>query len=144
MSSNKQKRKLLSEARRKRREKGMDQRSEEEILASGLEDGSILPVDPGKVKTASVMGEIPDYYRDKPFICRDCQSDEVWTAKQQKRWYEEQGGEIETTAIRCRDCRRKERERKHEAREVHLEGLAKKNKTPTRSFRSQWLPPEEP
>src|SRR6267154_6713005 len=54
-----------------------------------------------------------------------CERD-LWTAKQQKRWYEEQCGEIEAVAIRCRACRRKEKSRRELARNVHLDGLARK------------------
>src|SRR4051812_23866080 len=63
------------------------------------------------------------YYLDKPFTCTDCGKQEVWTAAQQKWWYEVAKGDVQTTANRCRNCRRKERERKNEARRVHLDGL---------------------
>src|SRR4028119_727276 len=66
------------------------------------------------------------YYQDKRFECVDCGKAEVWTASQQKWWYEVAKGDIQTTAIRCRSCRRKERERKNEARRIHLEGLERK------------------
>jgi Probable zinc-ribbon domain len=67
------------------------------------------------------------YYLDKPFTCIDCGKSEVWTASQQKWWYEVAKGAVWTTARRCRNCRRKERERKTEARRVHVEGLERKN-----------------
>lgn len=66
------------------------------------------------------------YYEDIPFVCRDCGEPGVWTALSQKHWYEVVKGQVWTLASRCRDCRRKERERKAEARRVHLEGLARK------------------
>jgi hypothetical protein len=66
------------------------------------------------------------YYLDEPFRCVDCGKEEVWTAAQQKWWYEVAKGDLFTVAKRCRPCRRRERERKTEARRVHLEGLAKK------------------
>ena len=50
----------------------------------------------------SVLPEIPDYYRDTLFTCKDCGEQELWTDKQQKRWYEEKGGEIEAIDICCR------------------------------------------
>ena len=58
----------------------------------------------------------PAYYYDKAFHCADCGAHEIWTAKQQKWWYEEAGGYFFATATRCRDCRKKERERKVRAR----------------------------
>jgi len=57
-------------------------------------------------------------------------SDELWTAKQQKWWYEIVKGDINSVAIRCRGCRKEEKLRKSEARNVHFEGLAKKGKKP--------------
>lgn len=66
------------------------------------------------------------YYMDVPFQCCECQKQEVWRATQQKWWYELAKGNVESRANRCNACRRKERERKAQARGVHLEGLAKK------------------
>jgi hypothetical protein len=47
----------------------------------------------------------PLYYVDQPFICVDCGADEVWTAAQQKWFYETAKGSIYARAIRCRACR---------------------------------------
>ena len=69
---------------------------------------------------------MPWFYLDRPFTCRDCGSFQIWTAKQQKWWYEFAKGHIHTTAVRCRPCRRIEEARKTQARRVHLEGLARK------------------
>jgi len=66
------------------------------------------------------------FYVDQPFQCQDCGVEEVWTARQQKWWYEIAQGGVWTIATRCRPCRRRERERKAAARKTHLEGLAKK------------------
>ncbi len=49
----------------------------------------------------------PLYYEDITFTCRDCGSAEVWTAEQQKWWYEVAKGAIFSRAIRCRTCREK-------------------------------------
>src|SRR2546423_11509169 len=95
-------------------------------LLAGIKAGTIVPVDRLKVFSRSVLPKIPDYYRDTWFTCKDCGERDLWTAKQQKRWYEEQGGEIEAVAIRCRACRRKEKSRRELARRVHLDGLARK------------------
>lgn len=68
------------------------------------------------------------YYDDLPFCCADCGKDEVWTATQQKWWYEVAKGNVESTAKLCRPCRRREPARRAEARRVHLEGVARKRK----------------
>ncbi|MBD9662559.1 hypothetical protein J2W37_005745 [Variovorax paradoxus] len=53
----------------------------------------------------NTYGPLPAFYVDKAFTCRDCGADEVWTAKQQKWWYEVALGNINSTAVRCRACR---------------------------------------
>lgn len=63
------------------------------------------------------------YYVDRPFTCKDCSAQEVWRATQQKWWYETAKGDVWTTATRCQPCRRKEQDRKRQARQVHLEGV---------------------
>lgn len=54
-------------------------------------------------------GGVPLYYEDTPFTCVDCGKEEVWTAEQQKWWYEVAKGPIYSRAVRCRDCRRARR-----------------------------------
>lgn len=57
----------------------------------------------------NTCGPLPTYYLDRPFICRDCGAEEIWTAKQQKWWYEVVHGSIESNAVRCLACRRARR-----------------------------------
>lgn len=66
------------------------------------------------------------YYVATPFRCKDCGKEEVWTATQQKWWYEIAKGYVYSTATRCRSCRRKDQARRSEARREHLEGLSRK------------------
>jgi hypothetical protein len=68
------------------------------------------------------------YYVDRDFTCEGCGREEVWTARQQKWWYETAKGFIYSDAKLCRACRRRERDRKAEARRVHLEGVARKKR----------------
>ena len=89
----------------------------------------LVPVDKSKLNLGNSYETPPDFYKDVDFICADCGSRETWLAEQQKWWYEEAGGYYFSTAIRCRSCRKIERERKTEARHIHLEGIKiKKNK----------------
>src|SRR5215213_1137173 len=121
MTSSKQKREQLKVARVER---------QAEMKRAGvraeIEKGRIVHVNRSKIVSRSALPKIPEYYRDKEFTCRDCGAREVWTAKQQQLWYEEFGGEIESTAVRCRACRRNEKARRETARKRHLEGVAKK------------------
>jgi hypothetical protein len=66
------------------------------------------------------------YYVNTLFRCKDCGKEEVWTATQQKWWYEIAKGYVYSTATRCGSCRRKEQARRSEAHRVHLEGLSRK------------------
>src|SRR3954469_19294000 len=49
------------------------------------------------------------YYADRPFICQVCGAQQVWTAAQQKWWYEIAKGDVWTTASLCRDCRKRKK-----------------------------------
>ncbi|MEE4380083.1 MAG: zinc-ribbon domain-containing protein [Candidatus Competibacteraceae bacterium] len=81
----------------------------------------------------NTYGLLPFFYIDKPFTCRDCGSEEVWTAKQQKWWYEIAKGHIDSFAIRCRPCRKRIRDIKILQKE-HMEELAAKAPHPNELF----------
>ena len=126
MKSNKQKR-LELEAKRQRREKKAVAVARQTRLPVPY---GTVPVNPTALHPTNSYGE-PDFvtrgfYVDHPFTCKDCGKEEIWTATQQKWWYEVATGEVSSGAVRCRACRKRERDRKTEARRVHLEGVAKK------------------
>jgi Probable zinc-ribbon domain len=85
-----------------------------------------LPADQAKLAHDGTYGPRPRFYADRPFTCVDCGKDEVWTAADQKWWYEEAQGKIASRANRCRDCRRKRRLRCSQDRRAHVEGLLAK------------------
>lgn len=87
-----------------------------------------LLVDASKLIMGNTYDSPPEFYEDIEFTCRDCGSVEIWKAAQQKWWYEEAGGYYFATAVRCRECRTKERHRKQEARRTYLEGKMRKDK----------------
>ncbi len=82
-----------------------------------------LPADQGKLAHDNTYAARPRFYADRPFTCADCGKAEVWTAADQKWWYEEAKGKIASQANRCRDCRRKRRLRRSQERRAHVEGL---------------------
>ena len=86
-----------------------------------------LPADPAKLIHDGTYGLRPCFYVDTPFTCVDCGTAEVWTAVQQKWWYEEAKGKIDSRANRCRECRRRRRMRRSQDRRVHIEGLIAKH-----------------
>jgi hypothetical protein len=54
-------------------------------------------------------GSVRDFYEDREFTCRDC-GKEVWTATDQKLWFEEVGGSPYSGANRCAACRAAKRQ----------------------------------
>ncbi len=75
----------------------------------------------------NTCGPLPRYYLDLAFVCAGCGKEDLWTAKQQKWWYEIAKGDINTTAKYCRACRNLRRLRKHSARATHFRGLVAKH-----------------
>lgn len=97
----------------------------------------IVPVNAERLAPNNSYG-VPDfvrrgYYVDVPFQCADCGIREVWTGAQQKWWFEVAQGFVYATAIRCRRCRRKERDRRADAKRVHFDGLARKKSRQTKN-----------
>ncbi len=97
-----------------------------------LAGGAITPVN-REALSPNRSYDYPDFvkrghYCGVLFSCVDCGKEELWTAGQQKWWYEVAKGDLWTTARRCRTCRRRKREDRDEARRIHLEGLARKKK----------------
>ena len=68
----------------------------------------------------------PLYYEDVSFMCRDCGAESVWTAEQQRLWYEQWGGSVQSTAVRCRACRQRVRREKIEQKKHMQEMVLKK------------------
>jgi hypothetical protein len=138
MKSNKQKREELARRRGKKCQKEREQKRADELRRqwARVKAGKCLPMDRSKIRSRGNLlfdsppddSRYPYFYEDIRFVCRDCGKAEVWTAQQQKWWHEEAGGDLEATAVRCRDCRTKERARKEEANRVREEGLARKRK----------------
>jgi hypothetical protein len=87
-------------------------------------DGRRIKADLSK-QTPNNSYSPPLYYEDKRFKCRDCGAECVWTAEQQKLWYEEWGGPVQSTAIRCRACRQRLRRQKLEQKD-HMREMALK------------------
>ena len=129
MKSGKQRRKEIKAARIKRAEKLA---AEFDPFKSKL-PGTYVLADHSQLSHNLPPVMLPNFYMDKPFRCEDCGSDEVWTAKQQKWWYEIAKGRLESIAIRCFTCRKARRD-KREAQKKHMEKMAKKEPHPNEKF----------
>jgi predicted RNA-binding Zn-ribbon protein involved in translation (DUF1610 family) len=75
----------------------------------------------------------PDYYYDIEYKCSDCGKKEVWTAQQQKHWYEELGKTINSYAKRCQICRAHTNALKEDQKR-HMVEMAKKEENPNKKF----------
>lgn len=129
MKSGKQRRLEIKDKRRKRAEKlDIDTSIETKPLPTGS-----VEADLNELIHNNTYGSLPLFYIDKVFACRDCGSNELWTAKQQKWWYEVAKGHIDSTAVRCRKCRDKIKAEKDEQRR-HMEEVANKKPHPHENF----------
>lgn len=77
---------------------------------------SAIRADPAKLDHINTYGCLPEYYVDRPFVCRECGKEEIWKASDQKWYYEEIKGHTDATAVRCHDCRRERKTRTPRAR----------------------------
>ena len=130
MKSGKQRRLEIKEKRRKKAKdnvvidtfKNMDKRPNYAVVA-----------DHKNLVHNNTYGPLPLFYVDKAYTCVDCGSHEIWTAKQQKWWYETAKGHIDSTAIRCRRCRKIIKEQKLEQKK-HMEEMAQRVPHPNEAF----------
>ena len=71
----------------------------------GTPVGAVL-VEEAQLAPYNSYGEPPfvrrGFYLDVPFRCASCKLPQVWTAHQQKWWYEVAKGSVESTAKFCR------------------------------------------
>ncbi len=123
MKSGRQRREEIELKRAKKREKA-------EAYAREQARRNQVIVNTALLRPTNSYG-IPDFvergwYIDRPFCCKDCGKSEVWTPTQQKWWYESAKGDVWTVAVRCRPCRRRERERVATARKAQVTGAAMK------------------
>lgn len=72
---------------------------------------SAVSADPGKLYHINTYGSLPEYYLDRPFMCRQCGKTEIWKARAQKWYYEEAKGHIDARAVECHDCRTAKKKR---------------------------------
>lgn len=110
---------------RKRREMEARERRRREAALKERDAASIagVLVDPTALAPSNSYSR-PDfvergYYVDHPFDCIYCGVEQVWTAAQQKWWYEVAKGDRHSGACLCRACRREARREKGMNRPLH-------------------------
>lgn len=95
--------------------------------------GRSVPADHAALGHNNTWGPLPLYYVDKGFTCKDCGKKSVWTAKEQKFYYEVAKGSIHARASRCLTCR-KQRKEDIKAQKEHMEEMAKQSPHPNEAF----------
>ena len=123
MTSRKRKQERLKESqvRRARQLSSVDPSDKSAAIPPGA-----VAADSSQLSHNNTYSPLPRFYVDKVVVCRQCGKEEVWPAARQKWWYEVAKGNIFTQAVLCSSCRTADKDRKAEARRVHLEGLARK------------------
>lgn len=90
----------------------MNRRREKRRIANGGMPPGAVAADVSQQVQINTYSPPKTFYVDIPFKCCDCGSGEVWTAKQQKWFYEVAKGSLHATAVRCRDCRNQLKDKK--------------------------------
>ncbi len=122
--SDKRKKRKFNAIRERRR---LNQLREEGRLVNGEEVPSrAVPADQSQQDPNNSYSLRPAYYIDLDFTCCDCGKADVWTAEQQKWYYETAKGSLYATAIRCRDCRIRLKDLKEEQRQ-HMEEMKRRD-----------------
>ena len=129
MKSNKQ-RKLEIKAKRLKRAEAKKAKTNVSAFYMFLDH---VEANQQELKHNNTYSPLPLFYIDKPFKCIDCGSNELWKASSQKWWYEVAKGHIDSTAVRCRACRIKQRDRK-EQQKIHMAMMANKTPHPNEVF----------
>lgn len=129
MKSNKQRR---AEIKARRLMRAIKKCSAPGYLKLTVAPGESAPVNKSALAPYNSFGmpefEARGFYMPVSFTCRDCGVNEVWTAKQQKLWYEGWQGPVFSVALRCRPCRALVRAHKTAARTATIAGWANKLK----------------
>jgi hypothetical protein len=129
MKSGKQRRQEIREKRRKKADAlKVDTYAEARLKPIGAVEADHL-----ELVHNNTYGPLPNFYVDRSYVCRDCSSDELWTAKQQKWWYEIAKGDINSIAVRCRRCRNALSNQKEEQKR-HMKEMASRKPHPNESF----------
>ncbi len=83
----------------------MNRRCEKRRIAQGGLPPDAVAADTSQQVPNNSYDSPPTFYVDIHFKCCDCSTEETWTAKQQKWYYEVAKGTLYATAVRCRACR---------------------------------------
>ena len=90
--------------KKKREDKRIKKLDREGLIVKGVEiPKDSLPADPNS-QAAGAGYAVKFYYKDIPYTCAGCGKEDVWTAQQQKKYYEIQKGNIYNEPKWCHEC----------------------------------------
>ncbi len=104
----------------------MSRKRKKRIKGNGLPRGAVAAGRSRQVPNNSYNAP-PSYYTDVEFTCRDCGKQDVWSAREQKWFYEVVKGTLYQEASRCADCRKRVRAGKKRQR-LQMEAAAEKKR----------------
>ncbi|WP_404306923.1 zinc-ribbon domain containing protein [Neorhodopirellula lusitana] len=90
----------------------MTRRRQKRDIANGRLPPGAVAADCSKQVLGSSFASWRSFYVDVEFSCKDCGRLQVWSARDQKWFYEVAKGSLLATAVRCRECRNRLRDRK--------------------------------
>jgi len=131
MKSNKQRRKEIKEKRRRKAEK--DSKRVNVRSKFNYRPKNAVNANHSELQHNNTYGALPLFYVDRAFCCRDCGTDELWTAKNQKWWYEIAKGPIDSIAIHCSACRKIIQAKKRQQKQ-HMREMAEREPHPNEAF----------
>ncbi len=137
MKSNKQRRLEIKNKRLKKAIKLLEVKTVHKILPQD----SIL-ANHEELKHNHTYHGFPEYYINISYTCRDCGLEEIWTARQQKWWYEVAKGNLYSCAVRCRGCRNKIYDTKIQQKQ-HMQEMAMIKPHPNEAFFKKLLNTEK-
>lgn len=70
---------------------------------------SAVPADRSMLAHINTYGDLPEFYIDRPFRCRDCGREEIWKAADQKWYFEVVKAHTDAHTVRCHACRRRKK-----------------------------------
>ena len=115
----------ITERKQKQHRRRSEKQRQEDVKAllywGWIKSGSELPkdailVNPHKARSTEWGRQFPPCYEDIPFTCVECGAGQLWSAVSRKWYCEVAGGDLASLPLCCRECRKKDRKRKMEAR----------------------------
>ncbi len=82
-----------------------------------MKNPCIVKADQSQLSHNNTYGNLPDFYVDIEFSCRNCGENSTWEAKDQKSYFEVSKRHIDSKPTLCSECRIVREKEKAESRQ---------------------------